>query len=130
MRQQTEQEFVARQQSLTQLQQQSAVLEIAAPVRPTAFTRNQTTNQAKVSAREILPEIPRQIQEPVSTPIAPPVVKMAKTAPQAKPLVMDKRTTILDMAEQGWSVTDIAQKMGIGKGEVMLLLKLRKKSVE
>lgn len=39
----------------------------------------------------------------------------------------DKRTTILEMAEQGYSVTDIAQKMGIGKGEVMLLLKLRKK---
>ena len=39
----------------------------------------------------------------------------------------DKRTAILEMAEQGYSVTDIAQKMGIGKGEVMLLLKLRKK---
>ena len=49
---------------------------------------------------------------------------------QSKPLVADKRTMILDMAEQGWSVTDIAQKMGIGKGEVMLLLKLRKKTVE
>ena len=40
-----------------------------------------------------------------------------------------KRTAILEMAEQGYSVTDIAQKMGIGKGEVMLLLKLRKKVV-
>ena len=39
----------------------------------------------------------------------------------------DKRTAILGMSEQGYSVTDIAQKMGIGKGEVMLLLKLRKK---
>ena len=39
----------------------------------------------------------------------------------------DKRTAILEMAEQGYSVTDIAQKMGVGKGEVMLLLKLRKK---
>lgn len=41
----------------------------------------------------------------------------------------DKRATILDMAEQGCSVTEIAQKMGVGKGEVMLLLKLRKKAV-
>lgn len=130
LRQQTEQEFIARQQSLTQLQQQSVALEIAAPVRPTAVVRTQTPSQAKVPARELLPEIPRQIQEPVTAPIAPPVVKMAKTSTQAKPLVIDKRTTILDMAEQGWSVTDIAQKMGIGKGEVMLLLKLRKKSVE
>ena len=55
---------------------------------------------------------------------------MVKSAAQSKPLVMDKRTTILELAEQGWSVTDIAQKMGIGKGEVMLLLKLRKKSAE
>ena len=39
----------------------------------------------------------------------------------------DKRTAILEMAEQGYAVTDIAQKMGVGKGEVMLLLKLRKK---
>ena len=35
---------------------------------------------------------------------------------------------ILEMAEQGYSVTDIAQNMGVGKGEVMLLLKLRKKT--
>ena len=83
-----------------------------------------------MSVREILPEVARQIQEPVSVPIDPPVVKMVKSAAQSKPLVMDKRTTILELAEQGWSVTDIAQKMGIGKGEVMLLLKLRKKSAE
>ncbi len=129
-RQQTEQEFVSRQQSLTQLQQQTVVAQTPAPVRPTAAVRAQATNQAKVSLREIQPEIPRQILEPVSAPIDPPVVKTIKPATQAKPLVMDKRTTILDMAEQGWSVTDIAQKMGIGKGEVMLLLKLRKKSAE
>lgn len=46
---------------------------------------------------------------------------------EVQPPQKDKRTTILDMAEQGCSVTDIAQKMGVGKGEVMLLLKLRKR---
>lgn len=130
LRQQTEQEFAAQQQSLTQLRQQTAVFESPAPVRSAAPVRTQTTTQAKMSVKEILPEIPRQIQEAVSAPVIPTVVKPAKTAAQVKPLVMDKRTTILEMAEQGWSVTDIAQKMGIGKGEVMLLLKLRKKSVE
>ncbi|NMC33224.1 MAG: hypothetical protein GYA36_12325 [Veillonellaceae bacterium] len=39
----------------------------------------------------------------------------------------DKRAVILEMSEQGYSVMDIAQKLGIGKGEVMLLLKLRKR---
>ena len=41
--------------------------------------------------------------------------------------VTDKRTLILEMSEQGMSVEDIAKKMGVGKGEVMLLLKLRRK---
>ena len=41
---------------------------------------------------------------------------------------IDKRTLILEMAEQGMSVEDIAKKMSVGKGEVMLLLKLRKKA--
>jgi hypothetical protein len=131
LRQQTEQEFAVQKQSLTQHQQQSAVLENPAPMRAaTTIVRTQTTTQSKMPVKEFLPEIPRQIQEAVSAPVISTVVKPAKTATQAKPLVMDKRTTILEMAEQGWSVTDIAQKMGIGKGEVMLLLKLRKKSVE
>ncbi len=41
---------------------------------------------------------------------------------------VDKRTLILEMAEQGMSVEEIAKKMSVGKGEVMLLLKLRKKA--
>lgn len=45
-----------------------------------------------------------------------------------QPPTRDKRSLILELDEQGWSEADIAQKMGIGKGEVMLLLKLRKKS--
>ena len=130
LRQQTEQELVAQQQALVQLRQQTLAVEKSTPVRSTAAVRTQPTSQPKVSVREILPEVARQIQEPVSVPIDPPVVKMVKSAAQSKPLVMDKRTTILELAEQGWSVTDIAQKMGIGKGEVMLLLKLRKKSAE
>ena len=46
---------------------------------------------------------------------------------QEKP-TPDKRTVILEMDEQGMSVEDIAKKMGVGKGEVMLLLKLRRKA--
>ena len=42
----------------------------------------------------------------------------------------DKRAKIMELNEQGWSESDIAKKMGIGRGEVMLLLKLRKKTVQ
>ena len=96
--------------------------------------RTQPLSSLKTALREIPTEPARPIQEKhtaLETPIAVAAVKApTKTMAQSKPLVPDKRTMILDMAEQGWSVTDIAQKMGIGKGEVMLLLKLRKKTVE
>jgi hypothetical protein len=39
----------------------------------------------------------------------------------------DKHRVILDMAEQGNNITEIARATGIGKGEIMLLLQLNKK---
>ena len=132
-RQQMEQELLVRQQALAKLPQPAPVLEIASPVRPNPV-RTQPLSSLKTALREIPTEPARPIQEihtSLETPIAVAAVKApTKTMAQSKPLVPDKRTMILDMAEQGWSVTDIAQKMGIGKGEVMLLLKLRKKTVE
>lgn len=132
-RQQMEQELLVRQQALAKLPQPAPVLEIASPVRPNPV-RTQPLSSLKTALREIPTEPARPIQEihtALETPIAVAAVKApTKTMAQSKPLVPDKRTMILDMAEQGWSVTDIAQKMGIGKGEVMLLLKLRKKTVE
>lgn len=38
----------------------------------------------------------------------------------------DKKRVILSMAEQGYNVTEIAKVLGMGKGEVMLLLQLNK----
>ena len=132
-RQQMEQELLVRQQALAKLPQPAPVLEIASPVRPNPV-RTQPLSSLKTALREIPTEPTRPIQEKhtaLETQIAVAAVKApTKTMAQSKPLVPDKRTMILDMAEQGWSVTDIAQKMGIGKGEVMLLLKLRKKTVE
>lgn len=63
-----------------------------------------------------------------AAPLAQRLQKATKTALEREQPVTDKRTLILDMAEQGMSVEDIAKKMGVGKGEVMLLLKLRKKA--
>lgn len=132
-RQQIEQELVLRQQAMARLPQPAPVLEIASPVRPNS-ARTQPLTSLKPALREMPTEPARMTQEQqivAQPPIPATGVKPAiKTTAQSKPLVKDKRTMILDMAEQGWSVTDIAQKMGIGKGEVMLLLKLRKKTVE
>lgn len=128
-RQQLEQEFVLRQQSRIQLSPQSQVADVPEPVRQTPAVRVSPVSPIPMQVQEKLQEA-RRPTEPMP---APPVVQAAKpikAVAQAKPLVTDKRTTILDMAEQGWSVTDIAQKMGIGKGEVMLLLKLRKRAVD
>ncbi len=133
-RQQIEQELVLRQQAMAKLPQPGPVLEIASPVRPNP-ARTQPLTSLKPTLREApteQPAKPIQEQHAVTQPLisASAVKSATKTIAQSKPLVPDKRTMILDMAEQGWSVTDIAQKMGIGKGEVMLLLKLRKKTVE
>ena len=40
---------------------------------------------------------------------------------------MEKRNLVAAMAEQGYSITEIAKALGIGKGEVILLLQLHKK---
>ena len=68
---------------------------------------------------------------PARVNVVPAVQRLQKVnknvADREEPAV-DKRTLILEMAEQGMSVEEIAKKMSVGKGEVMLLLKLRKKA--
>lgn len=39
----------------------------------------------------------------------------------------DKRSSIIDMADLGYDITEIAKATGISKGEIMLLLQLNKK---
>jgi len=122
-RQQLEKEFEMRQQVLAKLQ-----------VHPVAEVHVMPPSQ-RVAVEA--PMAPKAVTAPETRPeiVAPPETSRVKTTKSvAKPVIMqpppqDKRTVILDMAENGFSVTDIAQKMGIGKGEVMLLLKLRKRAV-
>lgn len=135
-----------QQQQLAWIQTQRQQLEKDFELRRQDFAKLQTELVAS-QARLVQPS-PRMQEEPhpVSKAVAPveiqlekppaqelPRVKAVKVAAKAAPAAnpppqQDKRTTILDMAEQGYSVTDIAQMMGVGKGEVMLLLKLRKKA--
>lgn len=133
-RQQVEQEFALRQQGLAKIQQQLSAVETPALVRQESVVRTQPVKPIPTSSRTNIAE-PKHALPELHAVSAPVVVVPTEQSPtksflQTKPLVMDKRATILDLAEQGWSVTDIAQKMGIGKGEVMLLLKLRKKAVD
>ncbi|MCE5284758.1 MAG: hypothetical protein LLG02_02770 [Pelosinus sp.] len=50
-----------------------------------------------------------------------PVALQSETGDQS-----DKKRVVLSMAEQGYNVTEIAKVLGLGKGEVMLLLQLNK----
>ena len=52
----------------------------------------------------------------------------ADSRPIDKELVnIEKHRLIIAMAEQGYSVTEMAKLAGVGKGEIMLLLQLNKK---
>ena len=135
-----------QQQQLAWIQTQRQQLEKDFELRRQDFAKLQT--ELVVSQTRLVPPSSRIQEEPLPVPIAVapveiklekppeqelPRVKTAKVGVKAVPAAnpppqQDKRTTILDMAEQGYSVTDIAQMMGVGKGEVMLLLKLRKKA--
>lgn len=43
------------------------------------------------------------------------------------PISAEKRSLVAAMAEQGYTITEIAKATGMGKGEIMLLLHLHKK---
>ena len=131
-RQLLETEFQRRQQDLFRNQAAAAV---AAPIAvPVATTPTVPENPATLPQ----PDNPVAVEErsgpnfrPTPRPklTRPAIAGSRKELPDAQTApATDKRAAILEMAEQGRSVTDIAQTMGIGKGEVMLLLKLRKKT--
>lgn len=46
---------------------------------------------------------------------------------KGRPIPQDKHKVIVAMAEQGFNVTEIAKAVGMGKGEIMLVLQLNKK---
>ena len=125
-RQQLEKDFDLRQQMLTQLQ-----------AKPPMQTYMQQLSQVTPNTTPMAvfePQLVGGVQQERTEPVQPVRKKPERTSSKAivneiSAPPQDKRSAILDMAEQGFSVTDIAQKMGIGKGEVMLLLKLRKKAV-
>ena len=125
-RQQVEKEFALKQQELMTAQAQPKMsVQQGSIVEKTSVE----TEPVKISVNGQNSEIAEKGSKPISSRTSK-VEKISRDSNiEAPPPRNDKRATILNMAEQGFSVTEIAQKMGVGKGEVMLLLKLRKKAV-
>lgn len=125
-RQQAEKEFALKHQELMNVQAQQ---KMSAQQSSFAEKNSVETEPVRISGNERNADTVKTDTKPIysrSTKIE----KISREPKNEAPLPPrnDKRATILDMAEQGCSVTEIAQKMGVGKGEVMLLLKLRKKA--
>lgn len=134
--QQLDNEFELRQHMMEKNQRLAVQANpSAASVQPVPQTRpalevEELPTQGKFvrSARNAHQELPSDLNSSQRAPVSgSPVKQSAETSIPRRP-TQDKRSMILELAEQGWSESDIAQKMGIGKGEVMLLLKLRKKT--
>ena len=134
-KQQMERDFEAKQQMIAKLQERNSVsvVSVTAPPSPSAVPsfvsepapavaqpKPASAQKNALAAKTVRPP------EPIAAASLP--VRERLQAVPAKPVGQDKRTAILEMVEQGYSVSDIAQTIGIGKGEVMLLLKLRKKT--
>ena len=124
-RQNIDKEFQQRQQELLQ------VLPTRAPSTQLGVNSSPAMPMDLKPDRSVSPVEAELAARPEPRPAPQTRAKETKLKKEAPAIVdaapPDKRTAILGMSEQGYSVTDIAQKMGIGKGEVMLLLKLRKK---
>jgi hypothetical protein len=74
------------------------------------------------------PEAPQPLMPPVvNTPPPPAPLPPVEETSGREPMSSDRRKLILTMADQGYSVTEIAKATNTGKGEIMLLLQLNKK---
>ena len=124
-RQNLDKEFQQRQKEFLRAPATSAHSAIPGANIPLTLPTDSEPNRTDSPVRGDFTANPEPRQEP---PARSKETKLKKETPvKVSSPQPDKRTAILEMAEQGYAVTDIAQKMGVGKGEVMLLLKLRKK---
>jgi len=89
----------------------------------------QAADQVPAAVEHSRPEAPPATSIDVRlAPEPPPAVAVApEESPNRETPGADRRKLIMTMAEQGYSVTEIAKTTGAGKGEIMLLLQLNKK---
>lgn len=122
----------SKQQQLQQLQIEQQQQQLASWIKS---QRQQIESEFELR-RDVISKIhapaPAAAPAPATPPLSPEPERRVRTVrPDAADHTppQDKRALILDLAEKGVPVTEIARQMGVGKGEVMLLLKLRKKAV-
>ena len=125
-RRQLEQEFAAAQRLLDR---QKTLPQSSLPNLPVqSLTLAVPDNQVQLSpAPAPLPVKQLSMEKKKSDSAMPRPNKPVPTTIQPIRSATDKRTLMLELAEQGLSVEEIAKQLSVGKGEVMLLLKLRKK---
>ena len=73
--------------------------------------------------------LPAELPEPAAAVASEPALPAEHSSRPLGPESpnSDKRRLILNMAEEGYSVIEIAKTTGMGKGEIMLILQLNKK---
>lgn len=82
--------------------------------------------QQQATAPKVVSLPPISAAAPIASP-GPRKNAAARKKEEEAPI--DKRSLILKLAEEGMPEMEIARKIGVGKGEVTLLLKLRKKTI-
>jgi len=93
-----------------------------------AFMKAMEAMVARLEAIPAVPEkkaraTPKKIEEPAPKEIAPAPPVAAKPAPR-KRTTNPKHKKVKDLHEGGMSLADIAKEMGIGQGEVKLILEM------
>lgn len=90
--------------------------------------RNKEPVATEVKKEKVeIPEVPTmQIKEKVETPKVPAQIKKIKPLPK-KATVEEKREKIKELVDTGFSVEEIAKAVNMSKGEVQLVLELKKK---
>lgn len=105
----------------------AAVTRASQPAEP--ISRDSLNVSRHMPASSIDFRLPAELPEPAIAVAEPELTMNQQPSP---PETMegpnpDKRRLILNMAEEGYSVIEIAKTTGMGKGEIMLILQLNKK---
>jgi len=102
----------------------AAVARASQPAEP--ISRDSLNASRHMPASSIDFRLPAELPEPAIA-VSEPELTMNPHPETMEGPNLDKRRLILNMAEEGYSVIEIAKTTGMGKGEIMLILQLNKK---
>ncbi|CQR71515.1 hypothetical protein SOV_18670 [Sporomusa ovata DSM 2662] len=112
-----------------QVEQANKMIEqLSALVEKQSIAKQQDTGLvvAEIGNASVLPVAEDVLPEPVQ-PIAELAIEAEENKHTIKEVNVEKYRHIIAMADQNYTVTEIAKATGMGKGEIMLLLQLNKK---